>query len=65
MDNPLSKADLATVQRALFKCNEQEQYIERAERCGLDCSEDKVRCQNAKEFLARVNQELGKPTTRS
>jgi hypothetical protein len=54
MDTVLSKSELKSAQEALYKCNQAQEQIEAAEACGLDCTEERDRCQHLKTFLTGV-----------
>lgn len=56
MDHPLSKADLAAVNKGIYICRQVEQEIAALEACGFDCTEDKLRCEHLKQTLEAIQQ---------
>lgn len=55
----ISKADIGEIRKALVKCRELEQKIERGMACGQDCTEIKERCEQAKAYLTALNNLYG------
>lgn len=59
MDNPLSKNDLAALQKAIYVLSEAEQEIEKARMAGIDVSEHEARQRHLKEALQAIHRVYG------
>lgn len=52
MDSPLKDIDLRNINKALYKLNDMISAIDKAETCGIDCMEIKIR---RDDMVAKLN----------
>lgn len=52
MDSPLKDTDLRNINKALYKLNDMIPAIDKAETCGIDCMEIKIR---RDDMVAKLN----------
>jgi hypothetical protein len=53
-EHPLTKTDLAQINKGIYICRQVEQEIAALEACGFDCTEDKLRCEHLKRTLEQM-----------
>lgn len=54
MSTPLTKAQVSSCQAGMYECQLTAQEIEKAESCGLDCQEAKMRNELHREFYRQI-----------
>lgn len=56
IENVLSKTDLSEVEKAIYKCRQAEQLLTQMDQCGMECTDEKLRCAHLLKFLELVQQ---------
>ena len=53
-ESPLTRADLKDIEKAIYNCRLAEQELAKMDTCGMECTEQKLRCAHLMKFLETV-----------